>query len=79
MRKTMAKRKAIPYAILTPKHDAAKKRLSYHGKQWIIKHIEDETEFHSGDGPWLRVMSMDGKKYMIINALKDPDFKLALK
>jgi hypothetical protein len=75
----MATRKPIPYAILTPKHDKAKERLAYHGTKWIIRHIENETEFHSGEGPWLRVMSMDGKKYMVINALKDPDFKLTLK
>jgi hypothetical protein len=70
--------KQIPFAILIPKHDKAKERLQYHGSKWIIKQISSEAEFHSGEGPWVIVMSIDGKKFMTVNALRDKDFKFAI-
>lgn len=66
------------YAVLTPKNDSAKKRMEYHGNKWIFRGEVDTLKFVKGEGPWLVLISRDGKKCIHVHKKNDPDFSAYL-
>jgi len=66
------------YAIITPKNEGAKKRMEYHGDRWLFRGEVDTLKFVRGEGPWLVLVSRDGKKCIHINKKNDNDFQVRM-
>lgn len=62
------------YVVLTPKNDAAKKKMDYHGNRWILRRELETVKFSMERGPWLVIVSRDGKKLMHVKKENDPEF-----
>lgn len=60
--------------VLTPKTDAGRKKLDYHGERWLFRHMTDNIKFSREPGPWYVLMSRDGKKVLHVKQDADPDF-----
>lgn len=67
-------REKIPYIVLTAKTAVGKEKLSYHGERWILKGKTEKLKFTRDPGPWLIVISRDGKKCIHIKEKDDLDF-----
>jgi hypothetical protein len=74
----MGRAKQIKYVILTPKNDVAKSRLEWHGERWEFRRIVFEVKFSREPGPYVVVMSRDGKKCLTIKSKNDPDFDIRM-
>lgn len=70
----MGRRQTETYIVLTPKNTEAKKKLEYHGERWVLRKEVDIVKFSREPGPWLVLMSRDGKKLMHVKKANDPDF-----
>jgi hypothetical protein len=62
------------YAILTPKNDFAKKKMTYHSEKWILLEEINEVRYTRDSGPFLVLRSRDGKKCIIAKKTDDADF-----
>jgi len=66
------------YAVITAKHEEAKKKLDYHGERWLFRGEVESLKYVRGEGPWLVLVSRDGKKCIHINKKNDNDFTVRL-
>lgn len=64
------------YVIITPKNDGATKKMDYHGDRWILRAEVPTTRFSREPGPWLVLISRDGKKCIHVKKTDDPDFSV---
>lgn len=64
------------YAVVMPKHDSARKKLDYHGERWLFRGEVESLKFVRGEGPFLVLISRDGKKCLHIQKRNDPDFSV---
>jgi hypothetical protein len=70
----MAREKKETLVELTPKSEAGKKRMSYHGSRWVFKREIDTLGGMKLPGPWIGVQSRDGKTFLWIHKVDDADF-----
>lgn len=71
----MGRHKTEKYVIITPKSDNGKERISYHGERWIFREEKESLKFVRG-GPFIGVVSSDGKVCLYIKKANDPDFDI---
>lgn len=64
----------IRYAVLTPKHEAAIKKLDYHGTRWLYRGQVEALKFTRDSGPFIILVSRDGKKCLHIKKTDDKDY-----
>ena len=62
------------FVILSPKNASAKERMEYHGDKWVIREVVDNVKFSREPGPYLVLISRDGKKCLHIKKKDDKDF-----
>ena len=74
----MGRAKQIKYVILTPKNELAKSKLEWHGERWEFRKTVSEVRFSRDTGPYIVVMSRDGKKCLTVKAKDDPDFDIRM-
>lgn len=70
----MPKQPKLKYVTLTPKTEEAKKRLEYHGTQWVVRGSQQEVKYTREPGPYLRLQSRDGSKCIFVKENNDRDF-----
>lgn len=66
------------YAVITPKHEGAKKQMEYHGERWVFRGEVESLKFVRGEGPFIVLVSRDGKKCLHIKKRDDKDFAVRL-
>lgn len=72
------RQKQIPYVEITPKNESGKKRMAHHGSRWIFRSESDTIKFSREPGPWVGLMSRDGKDFLWIKKNNDPDFTIRM-
>lgn len=70
----MAREVKEKYVVLAPKNDEGKKRLDYHGDRWILRGETATLQYVREVGPWLILISRDGKKCLHVKKKDDKDF-----
>lgn len=78
MRYMKPRAKKETYAIITPKNDAATKKLEWHGNRWIFRSLVDMVKFSRDPGPWYVLISRDGKKCIYVRKTDDVDFDIRI-
>lgn len=74
----MSRTRQEKYVIVRAKTSLGEKKLSYHGEKWVFKKKVLALQFVRTPGPFIEIMSRDGKALIFISEKDDPDFDMRM-